>query len=98
MLTKVSTFVVTSSQMVSASVIMFINLMFFGNLELPFQASSGTIMTFVYLVFSLAIPYLSIQPGNAPYSSGYGQLVPHIGHSIRIFVFGNFHGRRDHIT
>ncbi|MEC9296772.1 MAG: DMT family transporter, partial [SAR324 cluster bacterium] len=43
MLTKISTFVVTSSQMVSASVIMFLNLMFFGNLELPFQASSGTI-------------------------------------------------------
>ena len=57
MLTKISTFVVTSSQMVSASVIMFLNLMFFGNLELPFQASSGTIMTFVYLVFSLAIPF-----------------------------------------
>ena len=57
MLTEISTFVVTSSQMVSASVIMFLNLMFFGNLELPFQASSGTIMTFVYLVFSLAIPF-----------------------------------------
>ena len=57
MLTKISTFVVTSSQMVSASVIVFLNLMFFGNLELPFQASSGTIMTFVYLVFSLAIPF-----------------------------------------
>ena len=57
MLTKISTFVVTSSQMVSASVIMFLNLMFFGNLKLPFQASSGTIMTFVYLVFSLAIPF-----------------------------------------
>ena len=57
MLTKISTFVVTSSQMVSASVIVFLNLMFFGNLELPFRASSGTIMTFVYLVFSLAIPF-----------------------------------------
>ena len=57
MLTKISTFVVTSSQMVSATVIMFFNLIFFGNLELPFQASSGTIMTFVYLVFSLAIPF-----------------------------------------
>ena len=57
MLTKISTFVVTSSQMVSATVIMFFILIFFGNLELPFQASSGTIMTFVYLVFSLAIPF-----------------------------------------
>ena len=57
MLTEISTFVVTSSQMVSATVIMFFNLIFFGNLELPFQASSGTIMTFVYLVFSLAIPF-----------------------------------------
>ena len=57
MLTKISTFVVTSSQMVSATVIMFFYLIFFGNLELPFQASSGTIMTFVYLVFSLAIPF-----------------------------------------
>ena len=57
MLTEISTFVVTSSQMVSATVIMFLNLIFFGNLELPFQASSGTIMTFVYLVFSLAIPF-----------------------------------------
>ena len=57
MLTEISTFVVTSSQMVSATVIMFLILIFFGNLELPFQASSGTIMTFVYLVFSLAIPF-----------------------------------------
>ena len=57
MLTEISTFVVTSSQMVSATVIMFFYLIFFGNLELPFQASSGTIMTFVYLVFSLAIPF-----------------------------------------
>ena len=57
MLKKISTFVVTSSQMVSASVIMFFNLIFFGNLELPFEASSGTMMTFVYLVFSLAIPF-----------------------------------------
>ena len=57
MLTEISTFVVTSSQMVSATVIMFINLIIFGNLELPFQASSGTIMTMVYLVFSLAIPF-----------------------------------------
>lgn len=37
MLTEISTFVVTSSQMVSATVIMFFNLIFFGNLELPFQ-------------------------------------------------------------
>jgi len=57
MLTEISTFVVTSSQMVSATVFMFFNLIIFGNLELPFQASSGTIMTFVYLVFSLAIPF-----------------------------------------
>ena len=57
MLTKISTFIVTSSQMVSATVIMFFNLIIFGNLELPFQASSGTMMTFAYLVFSLAIPF-----------------------------------------
>jgi len=37
--------------------IKFFNLIIFGNLELPFQASSGTIMTMVYLVFSLAIPF-----------------------------------------
>jgi len=98
MLTEISTFVVTSSQMVSATVFMFFNLIIFGNLELPFQASSGTIMTFVYLVFFTGYSFLPIQPGNAPYSSGDVQFVSRIGYPLRIFVGSNFHGRRDHLA
>tara|TARA_B100000676_G_C17952597_1_gene772919 strand:+ start:175 stop:1089 length:915 start_codon:yes stop_codon:yes gene_type:complete len=57
MLSNISTLVVTSSQMVSATIVMFLNLLFFGNLDLPFIASSGTIVTVIYLVFALAIPF-----------------------------------------
>ena len=57
MLSKIPTLVVTTSQMISASVVMSLNLVFFGNLDLPFIASSGTIMTIFYLVFALAIPF-----------------------------------------
>ena len=32
-------------------------LVFFGNFDLPFIASSGTIMTIFYLIFALAIPF-----------------------------------------
>ena len=31
-------------------------MVFFGDMTLPFQASSGTLMTLVYLTFSLAFP------------------------------------------
>ena len=57
MLSKTPTIIVTTSQMISASVVMSLNLVFFGNLDLPFIASSGTIMTIFYLVFALAIPF-----------------------------------------
>ena len=48
---------VTSSQMISASVVLILYLIIFGDMELPLQASSGTLMTFVYLVFSMALPF-----------------------------------------
>ena len=57
MLSNISTLVVTTSQMIAASLVMLLNLVIFGNLDLPFIASSGTIMTILYLVFALAIPF-----------------------------------------
>ena len=57
MLSNISTLVVTTSQMIAASLVMLLNLVIFGNLDLPFIASSGTIMTIIYLVFALAIPF-----------------------------------------
>jgi len=57
MLSNTPTLIVTTSQMISASLVMSLNLVCFGNLDLPFVASSGTVMTIVYLVFALAIPF-----------------------------------------
>jgi len=57
MISKISTLVVTTTQMISASFVMLLNLVLFGDMELPFIASSGTITTIVYLVFALAIPF-----------------------------------------
>ena len=57
MTSSISTLVVTTTQMISASFVMLINLVLFGDMELPFIASSGTIVTIVYLVFALAIPF-----------------------------------------
>ena len=57
MTTEVPAIQVTSSQMISASVVLFIYLIVFGDTELPLQASSGTMMTLLFLVFSMAIPF-----------------------------------------
>ena len=57
MTTEIPTVLVTSSQMVSASVVLLVNLLIFGDLNLPIQASSGTMMTLIFLIFSMAIPF-----------------------------------------
>ena len=57
MTTEIPTILVTSSQMVSASVVLLAYLLVFGDLNLPLQASSGTIMTLIFLIFSMAIPF-----------------------------------------
>ena len=57
MTTEIPTVLVTSSQMVSASVVLLVNLLIFGDLNLPIQASSGTMMTIIFLIFSMAIPF-----------------------------------------
>ena len=56
MKSEVAAIHVTTSQMISASVFLTLYMVFFGDMTLPFQASSGTLMTFVYLTFSLAFP------------------------------------------
>jgi len=48
---------VTSSQMISASVFLTLYMIIFGDMTLPFQASSGTLMTLVYLIFSMAFAF-----------------------------------------
>jgi len=57
MKTEIAAIQVTSSQMISASVVLFIYLILFGDTELPLQSSSGTMMTLIFLVFSMAIPF-----------------------------------------
>jgi drug/metabolite transporter (DMT)-like permease len=57
MISEIATILVTSSQMVSASAFLLVYLLIFGDLNLPLQASSGTMMTMVFLVFSMAIPF-----------------------------------------
>lgn len=57
MTTEIPTILVTSSQMVSASFVLLVNLLIFGDLNLPIQASSGTMMTIIFLIFSMAIPF-----------------------------------------
>ncbi len=48
---------VTTSQMISASVFLTLYMVFFGDTTLPFRASSGTLMTLVFLIFSMAFPF-----------------------------------------
>jgi len=48
---------VTTSQMISASVVLSLYMIFIGGMTLPFQASSGTLMTLVFLIFSMAFPF-----------------------------------------
>ena len=57
MKSEVAAIHVTTSQMISASVFLTLYMVFFGDMTLPFQASSGTLMTFVYLTFSMAFPF-----------------------------------------
>ena len=57
MTTEIPAIQVTSSQMISASVVLFFYLILFGDTELPLQASSGTMMTLLFLIFSMAIPF-----------------------------------------
>ena len=57
MKTEIPAIQVTSSQMISASVVLFFYLILFGDTELPLQASSGTMMTLLFLIFSMAIPF-----------------------------------------
>jgi len=57
MISEIPTILVTTSQMFSAATVLLVYLLLFGDLDSPLQASSGTIMTLVYLVFSMAIPF-----------------------------------------
>ena len=57
MKTEIPAIQVTSSQMISASVVLFFYLILFGDTELPIQSSSGTMMTLLFLIFSMAIPF-----------------------------------------
>jgi drug/metabolite transporter (DMT)-like permease len=57
MISEIPTILVTTSQMFSAATVLLVYMLLFGDLDSPLQASSGTIMTLVYLVFSMAIPF-----------------------------------------
>ena len=57
MKSEVAAIHVTTSQMISASVFLTLYMVFFGDMTLPFRASSGTLMTFVFLTFSMAFPF-----------------------------------------
>ena len=57
MISEVSTIHVTTSQMISASLFLTLYMLFFGDINLTFRASSGTLMTLLFLIFSLAIPF-----------------------------------------
>ena len=57
MISEIPTILVTTSQMFSSATVLLIYLLIFGDLDSPLQASSGTMMTMVYLVFSMAIPF-----------------------------------------
>ena len=57
MISEVSTIYVTISQIISASVFLTLYMIFFGDITLTFRASSGTLMTLLFLIFSLALPF-----------------------------------------
>lgn len=57
MMSEIPTILVTTSQMVSSATVLLVYLLIFGDLDSPIRASSGTVMTLVYLVFSMAIPF-----------------------------------------
>ena len=57
MKSEVAAIHVTTSQMISASVFLTLYMVFFGDMTLPFRASSGTLMTLLFLIFSMAFPF-----------------------------------------
>ena len=57
MKSEVAAIHVTTSQMISASVFLTLYMVFFGDMTLPFRASSGTLITLVFLIFSMAFPF-----------------------------------------
>ena len=57
MKSEVAAIHVTTSQMISASVFLSLYMVFFGDMTLPFRASSGTLMTLLFLIFSMAFPF-----------------------------------------
>ena len=57
MKSEVAAIHVTTSQMISASIFLTLYMLFFGDMTLPFRASSGTLMTLLFLIFSLAVPF-----------------------------------------
>ena len=57
MKSEVAAIHVTTSQMISASVFSILYMLFVGDMTLPFRASSGTLMTLLFLIFSLAVPF-----------------------------------------
>ncbi|MDE0793530.1 MAG: DMT family transporter [SAR324 cluster bacterium] len=57
MISEIPTILVTTSQMFSAATVLLVYLLIFGDLDSPLQVSTGTVMTLVYLVFSMAIPF-----------------------------------------
>ena len=57
MKSEVAAIHVTTSQMISASVFLTLYMVLFGDMTLPFRASSGTLMTLLFLIFSMAFPF-----------------------------------------
>ena len=57
MKSEVAAIQVTTSQMISASLFLTLYMLFFGDMTLPFRVSSGTLMTLLFLIFSLAVPF-----------------------------------------
>jgi len=57
MKSEVAAIHVTTSQMISASLFLTLYMLFFGDMTLPFRVSSGTLMTLLFLIFSLAVPF-----------------------------------------
>ena len=57
MKSEVTAIHVTTSQMISASVFLTLYMLLFGDMTLPFRVSSGTFMTLLFLIFSLAVPF-----------------------------------------
>lgn len=77
---------VTASQMISATVIIFAYLLLFGNLELPAHISTETKLTFIYLAFSMSIPFFFYNRAMRQIPVGMASLF-----LVLIIPFGFFH-------